>query len=87
MNRTSPGCRSVRSAARSPVRTSAGPEVIRSPTPISAATIPDKRGLAQTRWPHEQKVVDCLAALACSFDHDLEVLGQLRPGLRTRRAA
>ncbi len=56
MNSTSPSWRSVSSAARSPARTITGPAVIRSPTPISAATIPDSEvfpspgGPANNRW-------------------------------------
>ena len=51
MNSTSPDCRSVRRAARSPVRTSAGPEVIRNPTPISAATMPANEVLPRPGGP------------------------------------
>src|SRR2546422_8380222 len=39
-NRTSPSSRLVRMAARSPARSSAGPDVGRNPAPISLATIP-----------------------------------------------
>ncbi len=39
MNSTSPVDRLVTTAARSPARSMAGPLVIRSPTPSSAATI------------------------------------------------
>ncbi len=78
MKSTSPDCRSVSRAARSPVRTSAGPEVMRSPTPISAATMPGERGLPEPGWPDEQQVVHRLATLAGRLDDDLQVLGELR---------
>src|SRR5438067_1901250 len=60
MKRTSPSVRSVRMAARSPPRTSAGPEVIRSPAPISLATMPanvvfpSPGGPAKSRWSTAQ---------------------------------
>jgi len=38
-NKTSPSCRSVNRAAKSPGRESTGPDVIRRPAPISAATM------------------------------------------------
>ena len=53
MNRTSPSSSFVRMAARSPARSSAGPEVTCSRTPISMATMPARRGLAEPRRPGE----------------------------------
>ena len=61
MKSTSPSCKSVSSAARSPGRESTGPEVMRSPAPISAATMlasevlpspggPAKRGDRRVWW-------------------------------------
>ena len=56
MNSTSRGCRLVRIAARSPARRMIGPEVIRKPTPSSAATIcasvvlPSPGGPANSTW-------------------------------------
>ena len=49
MKRTSPSCRSVRSAARSPARVSTGPEVMRKPGTHLGGHDPGQRGLAQTR--------------------------------------
>ena len=60
MNRTSPCWRSVSRAARSPARTRTGPDVTRSPTPISAATIPASEVLPSPGRPGEQQVVDRL---------------------------
>ena len=78
MNKTSPCWRSVSSAARSPARTRAGPEVMRSPTPISAATMPASDVLPRPGRPGEQQMVDGLLAPAGRLEDDLEVLGQLR---------
>ena len=56
MNRTSPSFKSVSNAARSPGRARTGPDVTRSPTPSSAATIPANDvfprpgGPAKRRW-------------------------------------
>src|SRR5437763_17190255 len=51
MNSTSPSVRSLRMAARSPARTSAGPDVTRRPTPISAATMPARLVLPSPGGP------------------------------------
>src|SRR5436305_1378757 len=56
MNRTAPSSRLVRTEARSPARSSAGPDVTRRATPISAATMPARLvlprpgGPARSRW-------------------------------------
>ena len=56
MKSTSPSSRRVRMAARSPARSSAGPEVMCRPTSISAATMPARvvlprpGGPAKSRW-------------------------------------
>ena len=65
-------------AARSPVRTSAGPEVMRSPTPISPATMPAREVFPSPGGPANKQVVDRLAAPARRLEDDLEVLGELR---------
>jgi hypothetical protein len=70
MNRTSPSWRSVSSAARSPARVSTGPEVIRRPTPISAATIPASDVLPRPGRAGEQEMVHRLLALPGRLEHD-----------------
>ena len=46
-------------------------------TPISAATMPARRGLAEAGRPGEQQVVDGLAAPAGGLEDDRQVLLQL----------
>ena len=64
-------------AARSPARSSAGPEVIRRPTPISAATMPARVVLPRPGRAREQQVVDGLAAPPGRLEDDREVLLEL----------
>ncbi len=78
MNRTSPCCRSVSSAARSPARTRAGPGGDAQPDAHLRRHDAGQRRLAQTRGPGEQQVVDGLFAPPRRLEHDLEVLGELR---------
>ena len=68
-----PSSRLVRIAARSPGRSSAGPDVGWNPTPISLATICGERGLAQPGRPAEQQVVDGLAARSGPVDQEREL--------------
>ena len=92
MNSTSPSSSLVRIAARSPARSSAGPDVMCRCTPISTATMPAMRGLAEPGRSGEQQVVGRLAAprRAASSTID-EVLLQLaladELGERARAAA
>ena len=65
-------------AARSPDRSSAGPLVIRKPTPISAATIPASVVFPRPGRAGEEEVVGGLAPLAGGAEDDLEVLPQRR---------
>ena len=75
MNSTSPSSSLVRMAARSPARSSAGPEVTWSCTPISAATMPASvvlprpGGPANSRWsaawPRRRAASSTIAR--CSF--------------------
>ena len=57
MNSTSRGCRLVRIAARSPGRSTQGPDVCRSPTPSSCGEDVGERGLAEAGRPEDQHVV------------------------------
>ena len=74
-------------AARSPGRSSTGPEVWRRFTPSSARDDVGQRGLAQARRAEQQHVVERLAALAGGADEDLELLARPSPGRRIRRGA
>ena len=77
MNRTSPRPSDVRIPARSPLRSSAGPEVTRTSVPISCAEQVRQRGLAQPGRPRQQHVVQRVAALARRLHVDRQVLGDL----------
>ncbi len=74
MNSTSPLPRAVRTAARSPARSMAGPEVVRICAPISAATMFASVVLPSPGRSVEKHVVDRLVAVACRVDEDAEVL-------------
>ena len=74
MNSTSPSSSLVRIAARSPARSSAGPDVTCRPTPISLATMPAERGLAEPGRTGEQQVVGGLAPAAGGLEDDRQVL-------------
>ena len=63
-------------AARSPARSMAGPAVILSPAPISAAQDVREGGLAEAGRPVEQDVVQRLATRPGGLDQDAEVLAQ-----------
>ena len=73
MNSTSRGCRLVSSAARSPGRSSTGPEVWRRFTPSSLAMMLRERGLAEARRPEDQRVIQRLAALDRGLHEDLQL--------------
>ena len=76
-NSTSPSSSFVRIAARSPARSSAGPDVMWRCDCISVATMPAKRRLAEPWRAGEQEVIDRLATLASGLEHDRQVLLQL----------
>ena len=84
MNRTSPSCRSVSVAARSPARASTGPDVTRSPTPISWATMPASDVLPSPGGPAKRRWSDGLAATPRRLEDDREVPDQLGAVPRTR---
>ena len=88
MNRTSPSCRSVRRAARSPARTSTGPEVMRRPTPISAATMPasdvfpSPGGPANSRWSTGWFRLRAASITICRCSVSWPLADELRQGPR-----
>ena len=77
MNRTSRSSSLVRIAARSPARSSAGPDVTCSVHAHLGRGDAGQRGLAEPRRAGEQQVVDGLAAPPGRLDDDAEVLLQL----------
>ena len=76
MNSTSPSCRSVSNAARSPARVRTGPAVMRNPAPISVATIPARDVLPSPGGPANRDVVHGLASLTRRLQHDRQMLDQ-----------
>ena len=64
-------------AARSPARSSAGPDVMCSVDAHLGGDDAGQRGLAEPGWAGEQQVVDGLAAPAGRLEDDAEVLLQL----------
>ena len=70
---------------RSPLRSSAGPDVTRTSVPISWPEQVRERGLAEPGRPRQQHVVERVAALARRLDVDRQVLGDLALARRTRR--
>ena len=77
MKRTSPSASWDRMEARSPARSSAGPEVTWRATSISVATMPGQGGLAQARRAGEEQVVGGLAPAAGGLEDDGQVLLEL----------
>ena len=78
MNSTSPSCRSVSSAARSPARVSTGPAVMRNPAPISVATIPASDVLPRPGGPAKRMWSTGWRRWRGRLQHDPQVLDQLR---------
>ena len=64
-------------AARSPARSSAGPDVTCSAHAHLGGDDAGQRGLAEAGRPGEEQVVDGLTAAAGRLEHDAEVLLQL----------
>ena len=77
MKRTSLGSRLVRIAARSPARSSTGPEVCLQVHAHLARDDVRERGLAQAGRAEEQHVVERFLALARGLDEDFELLADL----------
>ena len=77
MNSTSPSSSLVRIAARSPARSSAGPDVMCSVHAHLGRDDAGQRRLAQPGRPGEEQVVDRLAPAAGGLEDDAEVLLQL----------
>ena len=77
MNRTSRGCRLVKSAARSPARWMTGPEVARKPDPHLARDDLRQGRLAEPRRPEKQHVVERFAARFGGLDEDAQIVAQL----------
>ncbi len=73
MNSTSRGCRLVSSAARSPGRSSTGPEVWRRFTPELAGEDVGERGLAEAGRSEDERVIERLAAHHRGLHEDLEL--------------
>ena len=79
MNSTSCSTRFDSIAARSPARSSAGPEVTRSEVPSSAAMIIASEVLPRPGGPGQQDVIRCAAAVLGALEHQLQLLAN--PGL------
>ena len=73
MNSTSRGSSEVRIAARSPLRSIAGPATVRMPTPSSSRTMYASDRLAEPGRADEQDVVERLAARDRRGQRDLEL--------------
>ena len=80
MKSTSRGSSVVSIAARSPLRSSAGPATCRMPTPSSLRDDLRERGLAEAGRAGEEDVVERLAARLRGVESDLELLLDARPG-------
>ena len=87
MNRTSPSSSLVRMAARSPARSSAGPDVTWSRDAHLGGDDAGQGGLAEPGRAGEEQVVGGLAPAAGGLQHDRRGAPSARPGRRTRRAA
>ena len=85
MNSTSPSSSLVRIAARSPARSSAGPDVMCSCTPISAATMPASVVLPRPGGPANSRWSAAWLAPAGGLEHDRRGAPSARAGRRTRR--
>ena len=77
MNSTSPSSSLVRIAARSPARSSAGPDVMCRCTPISAATMPASVVLPSPGGPANSRWSTGWPRLRGRLEHDRQVLLQL----------
>ena len=77
MKRTSPRPSDVRMPARSPLRSSAGPDVTRICEPISRASRNASVVLPRPGGPEQQHVIERVASLARRLDVDRQVVGHL----------
>ena len=85
MNSTSPSSSLVRIAARSPARSSAGPDVTCRWTPISVATMPASVVLPSPGGPANSRWSTAWFRAARRLEDDREVFLELGAGRRTRR--